>query len=118
MSIIGELFRLKGEPWRDNALCLQIGVNADFDPWFPDKHKDPKVGRDVCLRCPVRADCLKWAIENGERHGVFGGFTERDRNRLMRGGNPLRGPGRPAGTAHRPNGHGIACKCVVCRRVA
>ena len=34
---------------------------------------------DMCRKCPVRLDCLKYALE-WEAFGVWGGFTERQRD--------------------------------------
>lgn len=113
MSIIGEWFRIPSDKWFDEAVCAEIG---DWDLWFPENGESSKTARRVCVwSCPVRAECLKYAFDNNERYGIFGGFTERDREKLRRGESPFRGPGRPA---RRPNGHGFACKCVVCRRAA
>jgi hypothetical protein len=33
----------------------------------------------VCRSCPVRAECLQWALDIGLEHGVAGGLTERER---------------------------------------
>lgn len=66
------------------------------------------------ITCPVRVECLEHALKHREA-GIWGGFNERDRERLNRGINPHRGPGRPP---RRENGHGYACKCAVCRRSA
>jgi WhiB family transcriptional regulator, redox-sensing transcriptional regulator len=43
----------------------------------------------VCADCPVRRDCLEWAIETDQPHGVWGGLDEVERGRLAGGG---RGP--------------------------
>ena len=40
--------------------------------------------REVCLRCPVRFDCLIDALDNRVAFGVWGGMTERERRALMR----------------------------------
>jgi WhiB family redox-sensing transcriptional regulator len=32
----------------------------------------------------IRAECLAWALKNGERYGVWGGLTEQQRRRLAR----------------------------------
>ncbi len=38
----------------------------------------------ICQGCPVREDCLEYAMANDEKFGVWGGYTERERNRLRR----------------------------------
>lgn len=70
--------------WRDSAAC------RDSDPqlFFPaGKGGGPvaqvKAARAVCARCPVRIPCLEFAVEGGDRHGVFGGLSERQRRPLL-----------------------------------
>jgi WhiB family redox-sensing transcriptional regulator len=36
----------------------------------------------ICRDCPVRVDCLRWAIRNDE-HGVWGGSSRAQRLRLV-----------------------------------
>lgn len=36
----------------------------------------------MCAACTVAADCLDYAIRNGERFGVWGGLTDRQRRRI------------------------------------
>jgi WhiB family redox-sensing transcriptional regulator len=66
--------------WTERALCAQ----ADPDTWFPDE-EDPELAAAairVCARCPVRGDCLAHALAIGERHGIWGGLTARQRQHL------------------------------------
>ncbi|MEE1741194.1 WhiB family transcriptional regulator [Streptomyces sp. BE147] len=72
--------------WRLEAHCL----DADPDLFFPIGTNGPAVvqieeARAVCQRgCPVRAQCLQWAMENGQDHGVWGGLSEDERRALKR----------------------------------
>ncbi len=36
----------------------------------------------VCRACPVRRECLDWAVEANERAGVWGGTTPDERAQL------------------------------------
>lgn len=36
----------------------------------------------MCAACPVRQDCLEQALATSERHGVWGGLSERERRRI------------------------------------
>jgi WhiB family redox-sensing transcriptional regulator len=40
--------------------------------------------RAVCARCPVRAECLSFAVETVQDHGVWGGTSEEERRALRR----------------------------------
>ncbi len=37
----------------------------------------------VCAQCPVRMECLEWAIDTRQPHGVWGGLDEHERERLV-----------------------------------
>lgn len=66
------------EPWQAQALCAQ----TDPEAFFPDKGGSTRAAKAVCARCPVRAECLAFALENDERFGVWGGLSERERRQL------------------------------------
>ena len=73
------------DDWRERAAC------RDEDPelFFPLSDKGPGArqadqAKAVCARCPVRARCLEYALDNGLGHGVFGGLTETERRGLRR----------------------------------
>lgn len=38
----------------------------------------------VCGLCPVRVECLEWALETGQDAGVWGGLSEEERRALRR----------------------------------
>ncbi|OCB15104.1 hypothetical protein A5689_26990 [Mycobacterium intracellulare subsp. yongonense] len=80
MNIIGS-FGLPDEDWINDALCPQV----DADTFFVDKGESTKPAKSVCALCPVRAECLQYALDHDERFGVWGGLSERERRRLKRG---------------------------------
>ena len=61
--------------WRDEAQCAQ----TDPEAFFPEKGGSTRDAKAVCANCPVRQQCLDWAIETGETFGVWGGLSERER---------------------------------------
>lgn len=63
-----------------SALCAQ----ADPDLWFPEKGGPIAAAKAVCNRCDVRTDCLRWALDNNERFGIWGGLSEPERQELRR----------------------------------
>ncbi len=69
--------------WWEDALCLQVG---DADLWFPEKGASALPAKRVCAGCPVRAECLEHALTAGERFGIWGGLSERQRRRLTEQG--------------------------------
>jgi WhiB family redox-sensing transcriptional regulator len=66
--------------WMLNGKCR--GVNpADF---FPSDGLGVEAAQHVCHGCPVRVECLEYALENRIEHGVWGGASERERRRILR----------------------------------
>lgn len=67
-------------PWRRDAAC------ADEDPelFFAGDDDAVRQAKEVCARCPVRAQCLETALAVNEMHGVWGGMAEGERRRLIR----------------------------------
>lgn len=68
--------------WQDDALCAEIGLEL----FFPEKGESwhMRHAKKVCADCPVRAECLQYALDNHERFGVWGGLSERQRRLLER----------------------------------
>lgn len=68
------------QDWRAFALC------ARFDPnlWFAPGAIEHKEAKRICRDCPVRRDCLAYAMETPVDHGIWGGMTERERRRQRR----------------------------------
>lgn len=73
------IFALPDTPaWMAEAPCAQ----TDPEAFFPEKGGTAAPGKKVCRDCPVRAECLDYALEHDERFGVWGGLSERERRRL------------------------------------
>ena len=66
--------------WQRFANCL--GVDPDL--FFPERGASTREAKDVCRACVVRVDCLEYAITNGEKFGIWGGLSERERRRIRR----------------------------------
>ena len=67
--------------WMDAALCAQ----TDPDAFVPDDGSHGyKDARKVCVKCPVIADCLQWALDTREPDGMYGGLSPKQRRKLWR----------------------------------
>ena len=64
--------------WQDQALCAQ----TDPEAFFPEKGGSTRDAKRVCGSCPVRQECLEYALSNDERFGIWGGLSERERRRV------------------------------------
>ncbi|MFJ8857925.1 WhiB family transcriptional regulator [Streptomyces sp. NPDC102451] len=71
--------------WRMHAACRE----EDPDLFFPIGSSGPALvqaeeAKAVCGICPVREQCLEWALEKGQDAGVWGGMDENERRALKR----------------------------------
>jgi WhiB family redox-sensing transcriptional regulator len=62
------------------------GNCADQPPslFFPSDGVGVEHAKRICADCPVRSQCLEYAIENRIDHGVWGGTSERQRRRIIK----------------------------------
>jgi hypothetical protein len=70
-----------GVDWFDDAACRGVPIDE-----FYSEERGPygKLGwQDHCPGCPVRAQCLAFALLNQEKWGVWGGFTPVARRRVL-----------------------------------
>ena len=67
--------------WQTDALCAQ----TDPEAFFPEKGGSTRDAKRICATCDVMAECLDFAMREGERFGIWGGLSERERRRLRRG---------------------------------
>lgn len=79
--------------WHERAVCR----SGDVDPalFFPDRGEDQRQVKAICAACPVREECLEYALVNVERHGIWGGMSEKQRvglRRKLRNGNRRTSP--------------------------
>lgn len=67
--------------WKVHAACK----DSPTDWWFPESSSPARVPRAICASCPVRVDCLQYALvgeAKAELYGVWGGAGERGRRYL------------------------------------
>src|SRR5829696_5367339 len=111
--------------WRDLAACLDV-VSADYDPFFADSAELQAEAITICQTCPVRDDCLTFAVRTGQQYGIWGGQPQRIIRRLItleRAGHPNASkthckcghPFSTENTYYTPDGHR---RCRTCLREA
>lgn len=67
--------------WTARAGCR----DSDPELFFPISDATASYAKDICwTRCDVRSECLRYALNNGEQHGVWGGATEQQRRGMTR----------------------------------
>ncbi len=70
-----------GTWWREAAACRGMRP-GDFFLATKEGRYDDLGWASVCPTCPVRADCLAYALRAPEVWGVWGGFSPRARAKL------------------------------------
>lgn len=77
--------------WQELGNCRGL----DPDLFYPDRGASTKDAKRVCAACEVRLPCLDYAIQGGEKFGIWGGKSERERREIRRERALLRGQQRP-----------------------
>ena len=67
--------------WQDEGLCR----NVDPEIFFPDAGAPNKQAKMICQGCPVKDQCLEYALElvGFDVVGIWGGKSKRER-RIIR----------------------------------
>ncbi|MBV2353861.1 WhiB family transcriptional regulator [Streptomyces sp. J2-1] len=65
--------------WAERGACR----STDPDALFVEGAAQHRA-KAVCGNCPVRTECLAYALDHRIEHGVWGGMTERERRALLR----------------------------------
>lgn len=68
--------------WQSQAECR----GSDPSVFFPDSQTTDALrpALFICKGCPVRQQCLDWALDTHQEFGIWGGMTEGDRKRVRR----------------------------------
>jgi len=75
-ALVGQI----DQEWQSRANCM--GVDPEL--FFPERGSSTREAKEVCRGCVVQQDCLEFAIANGEKFGIWGGMSERERRRVRR----------------------------------
>ena len=73
-------FDLSETSWMSHGNC----AHRDPAMFFPSDGVGVEVARKACEGCPVKVQCLEYAIAERIDHGVWGGSSERERRRIIR----------------------------------
>jgi len=80
VDIVSLLYGRQERDWQSRANCMGV------DPYlfFPERGASTREAKEVCRGCVVRENCLEFALANGEKFGIWGGLSERERRRVRR----------------------------------
>jgi WhiB family redox-sensing transcriptional regulator len=75
------LSALAGAACKGADLDLFFGPDAEFVTARQQREAQAKA---ICATCPVRPDCLTFALDTGQAFGTWGGLNEDERRALLR----------------------------------
>lgn len=80
---MGELDR----SWQANGLCRGNHSYLFFPPSTVERKEERErrehKAKAICGVCPVKIDCLEFALEIKEPYGIWGGLTETERRQVL-----------------------------------
>lgn len=84
-QVLGACMDAWGERWRLRAACRGLPY-ADI-LFFPEGRgrlvrMNTLEAKVICHTCPVRRECLRFALDYDIEYGVYGGLTEKERKKL------------------------------------
>ena len=72
------------EEWVSKAACRGMPLET----FYPAVGTSPKEALETCGRCPVREECLEFALTTNHQHsydGIWGGKLVSERRAILRG---------------------------------
>ena len=76
VDLLAEL--LNRPKWQRRAACQGMGAGT----FVMAKGQTGDPARATCLSCPVRPECLEYALTHPEVDGVWGGTSRQERRRI------------------------------------
>lgn len=76
------VFPAENDPsWRDDAACLGV----DSGVFFVDRGAKATEAKQICGGCPVREECLDYALKTRPVYGIWGGLNHNERWDVIQG---------------------------------
>jgi WhiB family transcriptional regulator, redox-sensing transcriptional regulator len=76
------------ESWVKEAACSGMDPNIFYPPQYGDYKELVAYAKSICDKCPVREQCLDYALSHHTNslgsHGIWGGKTVRERRAINR----------------------------------
>lgn len=79
-----ELPELRDFLRRPPCMARAARRTAQTATYFPGNGQSAQTAKETCLSCPVRRECLEYALADPEVVGVWGGTTEGERWAMRR----------------------------------
>lgn len=69
--------------WHDDAECAKPKNKAIAKFFYSNVPSEKYAAKNLCFNCPVRKECLKWALDNKQIWGIWGGKDEGEIRRAL-----------------------------------
>ena len=69
--------------WQKQALCAQSQHKKIREYFFSTQPAEKYQAKNLCFMCPVRRECLRWALEHRQIWGIWGGKDEGEIRRTL-----------------------------------
>lgn len=69
--------------WQLNAECSRTKNKEAIEWFFSKEPKEKYAAKNMCFSCPVRKECLQWALEHRQIWGIWGGKDEIEMRRTL-----------------------------------
>lgn len=73
----------KSLEWQKDSACSLPENNSLKDFFFSTQPDEKYQAKNLCFSCPVRRECLKWALEHRQIWGIWGGKDEGEIRRTL-----------------------------------
>jgi WhiB family redox-sensing transcriptional regulator len=69
--------------WQSESLCSQPENSELVEKFFSTESEERHEAKNLCFSCPVRKECLQWALEHRQIWGIWGGKDEGEIRRAL-----------------------------------
>jgi WhiB family redox-sensing transcriptional regulator len=69
--------------WQLNSECSKPENKEKMEWFFSKEPKEKYAAKNLCFSCPVRKECLQWALEHRQIWGIWGGKDEVEMRRTL-----------------------------------
>lgn len=69
--------------WQSESLCAKPENKDSIEKFFSTDPVEKHEAKNLCFSCPVRSECLQWALEHRQIWGIWGGKDEGEIRRAL-----------------------------------
>ena len=74
---------ISNEDWHEDAECAKLENKEHIKNFFANKPSQQYKALKICEACPVRKECLRWALDNKQVWGIWGGLNYKQIRRTL-----------------------------------